>query len=34
MSVQEALFSPVRSQTAFAETLERLGTALKPGLLP
>jgi DNA-binding FadR family transcriptional regulator len=28
-----ALFSPVRSQTAFEETLARLGTAIKLGLL-
>jgi len=28
-----ALFAPVRSQTAFEETLERLGTAIKLGLL-
>ena len=34
MSVQDALFSPVRSQTAFEETMERLGTAIKLGLLP
>lgn len=30
----EALFAPVRSQTAFEETVERLGTAIKLGLLP
>jgi DNA-binding FadR family transcriptional regulator len=30
----EAVFSPVRSQTAFEETVERLGTAIKLGLLP
>ena len=30
----EALFAPVRSQTAFEETLERLGTAINLGLLP
>jgi DNA-binding FadR family transcriptional regulator len=30
----EAVFAPVRSQTAFEETLERLGTAIKLGLLP
>ena len=29
----EAVFSPVRSQTAFEETVERLGTAIKLGLL-
>src|SRR5271154_2877549 len=29
----EALFAPVRSQTAFEETVERLGTAIKLGLL-
>jgi GntR family transcriptional regulator, transcriptional repressor for pyruvate dehydrogenase complex len=29
----EAIFAPVRSQTAFEETLERLGTAIKLGLL-
>jgi len=29
----EATFAPVRSQTAFEETLERLGTAVKLGLL-
>lgn len=29
----EAVFAPVRSQTAFEETLERLGTAIKLGLL-
>ena len=28
------LFAPVRSTTAFEETLERLGTAIKLGLLP
>ena len=33
MSVQDTLFSPVRSQTAFEETMERLGTAIKLGLL-
>jgi GntR family transcriptional regulator, transcriptional repressor for pyruvate dehydrogenase complex len=32
-SAPEALFAPVRSQTAFEETLERLGTAIKLGLL-
>src|SRR5271167_4901117 len=30
----EAFFAPVRSQTAFEETVERLGTAIKLGLLP
>jgi DNA-binding FadR family transcriptional regulator len=34
VSVQDTLFSPVRSQTAFEETMERLGTAIKLGLLP
>ena len=29
----DPVFSPVRSQTAFEETLERLGTAIKLGLL-
>ncbi len=29
----EAVFSPVQSQTAYEETLERLGTAIKLGLL-
>lgn len=29
----ESVFSPVRSQTAFEETVERLGTAIKLGLL-
>jgi GntR family transcriptional repressor for pyruvate dehydrogenase complex len=29
----DAVFSPVRSQTAFEETVERLGTAIKLGLL-
>jgi GntR family transcriptional repressor for pyruvate dehydrogenase complex len=28
------LFAPVRSQTAFEETVDRLGTAIKLGLLP
>jgi GntR family transcriptional regulator, transcriptional repressor for pyruvate dehydrogenase complex len=32
--VEESLFAPVRSQTAFEETMERLGTAIKLGLLP
>jgi len=30
----EVVFAPVRSQTAFEETVERLGTAIKLGLLP
>lgn len=29
----DTIFSPVRSQTAFEETVERLGTAIKLGLL-
>src|ERR1700743_535098 len=29
----EAVFAPVHSQTAFEETVERLGTAIKLGLL-
>ena len=29
----ESVFSPVRSQTAFEETVDRLGTAIKLGLL-
>lgn len=29
----EATFAPVRSQTAFEETIERIGTAIKLGLL-
>ncbi len=29
----EAVFAPVRSQTAFEETVERLGTAIKLGLI-
>src|SRR5271155_2669053 len=29
----EAIFAPVRSQTAFEEPVERLGTAIKLGLL-
>ncbi len=29
----EAVFAPVRSQTAFEETVERLGTAIRLGLL-
>jgi DNA-binding FadR family transcriptional regulator len=31
---ETALFAPVRSQTAFEETVDRLGTAIKLGLLP
>jgi GntR family transcriptional regulator, transcriptional repressor for pyruvate dehydrogenase complex len=30
----EVVFAPVRSQTAFEETVDRLGTAIKLGLLP
>src|SRR5579859_7356056 len=30
----EAVFAPVQSLTAFEETVERLGTAIKLGLLP
>ena len=30
----DAMFAPVRSQTAFEETVDRLGTAIKLGLLP
>jgi DNA-binding FadR family transcriptional regulator len=30
----DTVFAPVHSQTAFEETLERLGTAIKLGLLP
>jgi len=30
----EAVFAPVRSQTAFEETVDRLGTAVRLGLLP
>lgn len=30
----EAVFTPVSSQTAFEETVERIGTAIKLGLLP
>jgi GntR family transcriptional repressor for pyruvate dehydrogenase complex len=29
----QTIFAPVQSQTAFEETLERLGTAIKLGLL-
>jgi GntR family transcriptional repressor for pyruvate dehydrogenase complex len=32
-TLDQLLFAPVRSQTAFEETLERLGTAIKLGLL-
>jgi len=31
--VEETIFAPVRSQTAFEETVDRLGTAIKLGLL-
>jgi DNA-binding FadR family transcriptional regulator len=31
---EETVFAPVRSQTAFEETVDRLGTAIKLGLLP
>lgn len=30
----ESVFAPVRSQTAFEETVDRLGTAIRLGLLP
>lgn len=30
----DSVFAPVRSQTAFEETVQRLGTAIKLGLLP
>ncbi len=30
----ETVFAPVHSQTAFEETVERLGTAIRLGLLP
>jgi GntR family transcriptional regulator, transcriptional repressor for pyruvate dehydrogenase complex len=33
VALPEAVFAPVRSQTAFEETVERLGTAIKLGLL-
>ena len=33
ISPPEAVFAPVRSQTAFEETVDRLGTAIKLGLL-
>lgn len=32
-AAEEALFAPVQSQTAFEETVDRLGTAIKLGLL-
>ena len=32
--IDDAVFAPVQSTTAFEETLERLGTAIKLGLLP
>jgi GntR family transcriptional repressor for pyruvate dehydrogenase complex len=32
--IAHAVFAPVQSTTAFEETLERLGTAIKLGLLP
>jgi DNA-binding FadR family transcriptional regulator len=31
---EDVVFAPVRSQTAFEETVDRLGTAIKLGLLP
>ena len=34
MFVGRRVFAPVQSTTAFEETLERLGTAIKLGLLP
>ena len=34
VSSLDTVFAPVRSQTAFEETVERLGTAIKLGLLP
>src|ERR1700728_3443633 len=34
LTLPSAVFAPVRSQTAFEETVERLGTAIKLGLLP
>ena len=33
-AADEAVFAPVSSQTAFEETVERIGTAIKLGLLP
>jgi DNA-binding FadR family transcriptional regulator len=32
--IADTVFAPVQSRTAFEETLERLGTAIKLGLLP
>ena len=32
--IADTVFAPVQSTTAFEETLERLGTAIKLGLLP
>lgn len=34
MTSLDSVFAPVRSQTAFEETVDRLGTAIKLGLLP
>jgi DNA-binding FadR family transcriptional regulator len=34
VSVPDAVFAPVRSQTAFEETVDQLGTAIKLSLLP
>jgi DNA-binding FadR family transcriptional regulator len=34
VATTDPIFAPVRSQTAFEETLDRLGTAIKLGLLP
>jgi DNA-binding FadR family transcriptional regulator len=34
VATPELVFSPVRSHTAFEETVDRLGTAIKLGLLP
>jgi DNA-binding FadR family transcriptional regulator len=33
-NLHSSIFAPVRSQTAFEETLERLGNAIRLGLLP
>src|ERR1700685_3296372 len=33
LTLPSAVFAPVRSQTAFEETVDRLGTAIKLGLL-
>src|SRR6202043_3549663 len=33
LATPDAVFEPVRSQTAFEETVDRLGTAIKLGLL-